>query len=152
MARYFLDTSVLLPRYIRARPADDAVRQRVDRLEEFATLVVSADPPAVVSSLTILEARGVLARMERSHPAVAVAKDMLDVDEAGFELWEPLSEDWARAMDLAGQHALRGADALQMAVFLRAKAKHADLFLATSDHDLVEACRKLGEPVHDPGA
>ena len=128
------------------------MRERVDRLEEFANLVVSSDPPPVVNSLAMLETRGMLARMARSYPAIAVAKDMLEVDEVGFELWEPLSEDWACAMDLASNHALKGADALHLAVFLRVKKKHSDLILATSDRDLVEACRKLGEPVHDPGA
>jgi len=120
-------------------------------MEEFATHAASATPNAAVSSLTLLEARGVLARLSRSFPELNAALSMLEIDEGDFELWEPRSEDWYRAMTLAARQGLRGSDALQLAVYVRAKEKHGDLMLATSDTELIRACTEISVPVLNPG-
>ena len=151
MSRYYLDSSVLLYRYFYTAPTEPPERERTDKLVAFATQAVCGKPPVAVSSLALLEARGVLSLRSRSFPQLKTALDMLDVDEAGLEVWIPNQQDWSRAMEIATVNALRGADSLQVAVFIRAREKHNDLALATSDHRMIRACKELSLNHLDPG-
>ena len=143
MARYFLESSVMLDRYLVQRPVASPRREEEEPSAVFARAAVSSLPPSMVSSLTLLETRGVLARMSRNNPEVEDALRLLEVEEASLEVWEATSEDWGMAMRLAVERKLKGADALQLAIYMRARIKHNDLMLATADRELLDACRDL---------
>lgn len=152
MARYFLDTNVILYRYYRSGLAEGVQRDRDMRMERFAGAALAMQPVPLTSTLTLLEARGTLARLSKSFPEIKYSLEVLDVDEPFLEVWEPTTEDWAQAMSLAVGHALKAPDALQCAVFLRARNKYDDLTLATADLDLVRAATELAVPCLDPSA
>lgn len=140
----------MLDRYLVERPVTSTQRKDQEQRATFAHAAMSSLPPSLASSLTLLETRGRLARMSRNEPALESALRLLDVEEAYLEIWEATTEDWGVAMQLAVGRKLKGADALQLAIFIRASAKHRDLMLATADRELLGACRELNLASIDP--
>ncbi|HVX87008.1 MAG TPA: type II toxin-antitoxin system VapC family toxin [Phycisphaerae bacterium] len=147
MAIYFADSSVLVKRY-----RQEAGSKRTSELLESAERVL-------IARLTIVEVSAALAR--RAHATKTEQENLLaalsafDRDVAGaldiVELDEPLME---YAVKLARQHALRGADAIQLSAALLAGHELSDarITLLSADSELNAAAAAEGLAVVDPTA
>lgn len=136
----YLDTSVVAKRYL-AEPGSD----EVDRF-------LAARSRVLISRLTVLELRCVLARRRRSgsigadYEQHALAAMSADIRSGWFEV-EPLVDRHAvEAFDLISElreHPLRALDALHIAIARGVGAR----LLATADRRMADAAQALGMEV-----
>jgi len=133
----YLDTSALVKLYVK-ETGSPAVRAACDRSEALAT-----------SRLSYVEARAAAARRVRegglSRKARARFAENLERDWQRYAVVEVSEVVCRLAVELAGRHPLRAADALQLAsaLFLRESAGQPVLFLCF-DERLVAAAREEG--------
>jgi len=133
----YLDTSALVKLYVK-ETGSAAVRAACDRSEALAT-----------SRLSYVEAHAAAARRARegdlSQKATARFAENLERDWQDYAIVEVSEVVCRLAVELAGRHPLRAADALQLAsaLFLRESARQSILFLCF-DERLVAAAKEEG--------
>jgi len=133
----YLDTSALVKLYVK-EPGSTAVRAACDRSEALAT-----------SRLSYVEAHTAAARRARegdlSQKAKARFAENWERDWQNYAIVEVSEVVCRLAVELAGRHPLRAADAVQLAsaLFLRESARQSILFLCF-DERLVAAAQAEG--------
>jgi len=133
----YLDTNALVKLYVK-ETGSPAVRAACDRSEALAT-----------SRLSYVEAYAAAARRVRegglSRKARARFAENLERDWQDYAIVEVSEVVCRLAVELAGRHPLRAADALQLAsaLFLRESARQSVLFLCF-DERLVAAAQEEG--------
>ena len=140
----FWDSSAVIPLLVR-EPASPAL------------LALAADPaPMLVWWGTEVECASALARLEREGalpaPAAVEAFDRLDRIKAGWYEVDPSDIVREAAVRFLRVHALRAADALQLAAaFAASERRPATLTVVTLDDRLMAAARREGFSVESPG-
>jgi hypothetical protein len=133
----YLDTCALVKLYVK-EPGSAAVRAACDRSEALAT-----------SRLSYVEAHAAAARRARegdlSQKAKARFAENWERDWQNYAIVEVSEVVCRLAVELAGRHPLRAADAVQLAsaLFLRESARQSILFLCF-DERLVAAAQAEG--------
>ena len=145
---YFFDSSALLKLYVEERGSA--------QVEE----IVDSQPVGAlsISRLASLELNSALVRRRRagdySDEALTAALALFEEDvERRFRIIELGGATMLRAITLVHRHALRAADAIQLACGLMARAEKVadgDLILVSSDRELNEAARAEKMDVLDP--
>jgi predicted nucleic acid-binding protein len=145
MANFYVDSSALVKRYRHEEGSDTVLRL----LESAERLVIARLSIVEVSSALTRRARQTATPAEELTATLGVLDaelrdsfDIVELDEAVME----------RAMALARKHALRGADAIQLACALMAYEDSPDaafLFMS-SDVELNAAAIAEGLPVENP--
>jgi len=117
--------------------------------------ILAEDPAMAVWWATEVECVSAVARLERERllraPAVAAALERLDELRDGWQEVEPTDGLRRTARRLLRLHALRSADALQLAAAVAAAEENpAALEIVTLDERLAEAARREGFVVVEP--
>lgn len=113
MAIYYLDSSALVKRYI-AETGSDWVLNLLDRAAGH-TIFIAAIAPVEITAAIMARARGRSISIEDARAACQRLQLDMSIDYQVVELTE---EVFALAVNLAGQHPLRGYDAVQLAAAL----------------------------------
>jgi predicted nucleic acid-binding protein len=145
MAVHFFDSSALVKRY-RHEAGSDRVAVLIDQAEQ---LVIARLAHVEVAAAIVRRARG--ATISPSDLAQVLA--VLERDVTGsFDVVELDSATMQSAVNLAQTHALRGADAIQLACATRARSSVAprDFIMVASDQELNAAATAEGMNVVDP--
>ena len=145
MPEYSLDSSALLKRYQEEIGSD------------WATELVASSDRLVVARLTHVEVTSAIVRRSRrpgnSSQGASEALATLDREMAEvFEVIEMEESVIARANDLARRHALRAADAVQLACAILADHRLPDsgYCLVSADNELNAAAQSEGLRVENP--
>ena len=145
MSSYFLDSSAL----VKAYRQEAGTNKVVPLLEGIDQLVIAC--------LTHVEVAATLVRRGRETPLSMVdISDLLstlneDITQC-FEIIELTKPLVRTAVEMARKHALRGADALQLACALWARTERGftDLIMVGSDRELNTAAQAEGFVIVDP--
>lgn len=136
----FWDTSAIVPLLVpgpRTAPLEEALRA------DPAVAIWWAAPIECVSALTRLSREGRL-----DDRAIALALDRLDAARPGWTEVPPVERVREQAIRMLRVHALRAADALQLAAaMVIANQSPATLPFVTCDGRLGDAARREGFPV-----
>lgn len=146
MPGYFLDSSALVKRYVE-EPGTGRV---LELLSPARRLIVSRLATVEVSSAIVRRARRIGLRDEEVEPVLDALES--EVRER-FEVVELGTPVLTRAIDLVRVHALRAADAIQLACALIARGEPttgADFALVSSDAELNAAAQQESLAVIDP--
>jgi predicted nucleic acid-binding protein len=143
---HYLDSSVRVKRYF-----EEAGSDRVHRLFQGKEALASSWLGcAEVSAAITRQARGL--RIDAAIRQSIEAQP--DYEWTRFLHAGPTQEDFVSAVDLTRKYALRGADAVHLAVVRqlsqRVKATRDDLIFWTADEELVQAGHKVGLLVENP--
>jgi hypothetical protein len=148
MAHCFLDSSALVKRYI-----DEAGTRRVlEIIESSDRLIVSSLARVEITAALVRRARrGGLSEDHLHDILAALETELREV----FEVMELSAAIMTRATDLVRTHALRAADAIQLAsalVAMGGPSKASDFTFVSADAELNAAARQEGLNVADPCA
>ena len=145
MPTYFVDSSALVKRY-RSEPRSRYLARLIDNAER---LIASRLTKVEVTAALVRRARGSNQPAEILNNAVAALETELQNSFELIELDELLME---QAAALAREHAMRGADAVQLACLLLARRDDPDneLFLLSADDELNAAAFAEGLQVENP--
>jgi hypothetical protein len=143
---HYLDSSVWVKRYFEEVGSD-----RVHRL-------FRAREPLASSSLGRVEVVAAIARQSSSHRIGAETRSLIDFqldrEWSLFLQLEAAPSDFISAVALARKHALRGADAIHLAIVCRLNRDFGTagdhLVFQTADSELVEAGRVEGLTIENP--
>jgi predicted nucleic acid-binding protein len=143
---HYLDSSVWVKRYFE-EPGSDRIHQLFKGREPLAS-----------SSLGRVEVAAAIARQSASRRIDAEARSLvdsqLDREWSLFLQAEAAPNDFVSAVTLARKHALRGADAIHLAIVCRLNQDFETagdhLVFQTADTELVEAGRAEGVMVENP--
>jgi hypothetical protein len=133
----FWDTSALVPLFIREQRSSEVRR------------VIAADPNVAVSFITIIEVRATAARRLTIGHAVAAVRDPDEFITELERVWTVADEYRAivdEARHMIELHALRAADAVQLASAIVLCRNRPKLPFVTLDEDLAAAARLEGFP------
>jgi predicted nucleic acid-binding protein len=141
------DTSALAKRFVQEAGSERVVAICRDVPPE--TLWISQLVPLEMRSLLRLARNTGRITEEQAH---RVADDFRREVRRRFQVWEFLPQDWRRAGDFIDRHAIRPADALQLAatVSVREARGSARAVLVCSDQGLARAAKAQGVTVLDP--
>lgn len=146
MTVHYLDSSVWVKRYF-----DEAGSDRVHRL-------FHAGIPLASSSIGRVEVAAAIARQSASRRVNAEGRSLIDSQlDREWNLFlqaEATSNDFILAVTLTRRHALRGADAIHLAIVCRLNQDFESagdhLVFQTADAELMEAGREEGLVVENP--
>ena len=148
MAAYFLDSSALSKRYLEEKGTARVLE------------ITGGSDRLVVSRLAMVEVASAAARRAREGTVSPELRDEIlraleDDFRSTFEVVELSTAAVTRSVDLTRVHALRAADAIQLACALIAhgdRASAGQFALVSSDGELNAAAQQEGVTVIDPAA
>lgn len=146
MPRYFVDSSALAKRYL----DEPGTRSVIQIVEQRGPVSVSAITEVEIVSAGVRRNKAGELGGELLHAMVTLlARDFRE----RFEVLPPSNRILTTAVELVQTHALRAADAIQLATALQCASElsdRAEWVLVSSDGELNDAARREGLAILDP--
>jgi predicted nucleic acid-binding protein len=146
MPQHFLDSSALLKRY----REENGSGWMLELSRNSERLIVARLAHVEVTAAIVRRGRESTESSQRMAPALAALDSDMEKEFQVVEFTEPLI---ARAIKLTKAHALRAADAIQLACALLARAElpgTMEFYLVSADEELNRAAIAEGLPVENP--
>lgn len=142
---YYLDASAVLKRYFPSEAGADFMKTLLEEPED--------DGVFCISSFGVLEVNAAIRRRVRNHHLMHDALMHFSQDSVEMFRVIPTDDDiLSQALSVIETHRLRAGDAIHLATALSiaAMTERSQLFMVTSDAELLEAAQAAGIGAIDP--